>query len=684
MNTMPFAATRRLGARGVVVKWALVAVLTSGLIAAGGHAAADRPPAAEGGATSAMADGTDGMEDTMRSQPNFTRSAVPPVYGVLEAGEVEAFLDEFMPTQLDQYHIAGAAVAVVKDGQLLFAKGYGAADLGANQPVIADQTLFRTDSTGKLFVWTAVMQLMEQGALTLEADVNTYLDFQIPATFPEPITLAHLLSHSAGFDDQGYLSAHSLADLQPTGQWLAANIPDRVRPPGVVSGYSNYGAGLAGYVVERVSGLPFEQYMEDRIFYPLGMLHSTFRQPVPPEFVPALTTNYHYAHDQFNALPIQYLRIPATGEGQMTVTDMAQFMLAHLQQGDSALFTAATARQMHSQLFSNDPRVSGIAYGFVESIQNGLHLLRHEGNLVGVSSTALFLVPEQQLGVYVVFNSNGGFGPGEDFRRAFIDHYYPVQPTRPQPIQLTNDQAQALTGSYRSTRMFSTTFGKIMRLLGGNYADIVVRTNADGTFTTQGLGSGSLQWVPVAPDVLRLADGAVNSHGDLLFGAAAPGRLTRLAVGNNPYRAYEKVAWYESVNLHVVWLALAELVLLGALLAWPAGWLLRGHWAALPGSALNPGSAWLLAGACAAMLAFPLGLLLTIPEALVYGFTPALAAVLVLPLAAIVLAGGAIFWAVPVWSGLSVLARLHYAVVLAALVAVLGWCGYWNLLGWRA
>jgi CubicO group peptidase (beta-lactamase class C family) len=683
MNRMHFVAGSQLSLTRLAVKPALAVTLALGLMAAGWHAAGDRPPAEDSSAAVAIPVGASVMDNPVRSQTKPTLSSVPPAYGVLEAGEVEVFIDELLPAQLGEYHIAGAAVAVVTDGQLLFAGGYGAADLQANQPVIADQTLFRTDSTGKLFVWTAVMQLMAQGALNLDADVNTYLDFQIPATFPEPITLAHLMSHSAGFDDQGYLSAHTLADLQPTGEWLAANMPARIRPPGVVSGSSNYGAGLAGYIVERVSGLPFEQYMEDYIFHPLGMLRSTFRQPVPPELAPAVTVNYHYANGQFNALPIQYLRIPATGEGHMTVTDMAQFMLAHLQPSDSALLTAATAQQMHSQLFTNDPRANGIAYGYVESTQNGLRLLRHEGNLVGVSSTALFLVPEQHLGVYVVFNSNGGFGPGEDFRRAFLDHYFPAEPVRPQAIHLTDDQVQALAGSYRSTRMFSTTFGKIMRLLGGNYADIVVRANGDGTFTTQGLGSGPLEWAPVAPDVLRLVDGAMNSHGDLVFAPDTRGRLQRLTVANNPYRAYEKVAWYESVGLHMAWLALAELGLLLALLAWPAGWLLRGRLPVWYGSALNPASAWLSAGACALALLFLLGLLLTVPEALVYGFTPALALVLAMPLAAIGLAGAALFLALPTWSSLSVLARLHYAVNTGALVAFVGWCAYWNLLGWR-
>jgi hypothetical protein len=413
------------------------------------------------------------------------------------------------------------------------------------------------------------------------------------------------------------------------------------------------------------------------------MRQSTFRQPLPSELAPNVTTNYHYANGAFRALPFHYLRIPATGEGHMTVTDMAQFMIAHLQDGDSPILKAAAARQMHSQLFVHDPRVSGIAYGFAETTQNGLRLLRHEGNLEGVSSTALFLIPEQQLGVYVVFNSNGGFGPGEQFRRAFLDHYFPTQAIPPRAADLTQQQVTALTGSYGSTRMFSTSFGKILRLLGGNYADVMVSANPDGTFTTHGIGSTALQWVAVEPQVLRPADGALNAQGDLVFATDERGRLTRLFVGNNPYRAYEKVAWYETVPFQTILVSLSELVFLLALIALPLGRLLRRRLPAAHVSAPNRVVRWLLGGACVLALAFPVGLMLTLGEALLYGVTPALIAVLSLPLLAIALAGGAFFLALRGWAALGMAGRIHHAAVMAAMVTFIGWLSYWNLLGWR-
>ncbi|MBW7883920.1 MAG: alpha/beta fold hydrolase [Caldilineaceae bacterium] len=604
---------------------------------------------------------------------------------VTSATDVQAFLDELLPRQLRTHQIAGAAVAVVVDGQLLAAKGYGYADLGTREPVDADRTLFRTDSTGKLFVWTAVMQLVEAGKVDLDADVNRYLDFQIPGTFAQPITLRHLLSHSAGFEDQGYLFARRSEDLVEPGLFLARDIPARIWPPGHVSGYSNYGTALAGYIVERVAGMPFEQYVEEHIFAPLSMECSTFRQPVPAALNTDLTRNYRYTGGQFREIPFQYLQVPATGEGHMSVTDMAQFMVAHLTDGDSAILRAETLQQMHSRLFAHQPQVNGFAYGFAETTTNGQRVLRHEGNNPGMSSTALFLLPEHKVGVYVAYNSNGGFGPGEELRRAFLNHFYPATAAPPTPGPLTDEQRAQISGSYRSTRMFHTTFGKIVRLLGGNFADVVVQANADGTFTTHGIGATPRQWVAVEPLVLRPADGALDAEGDLRFSTGAQGQISMLFVENNPYRAFEKVPWYETVSFHTllagIWLALFLLVIAAAAVTWP----IRSRWPAMGFMAANPLAWRLLVAGCVAGLLFVVGLLLVTENALLYGVTPGLVAVLALPVAALLLAGASLITTAAGWSSSqwSPVTLTFYAVSLIAMAGFAWWLHYWNLLGWR-
>jgi CubicO group peptidase (beta-lactamase class C family) len=178
-------------------------------------------------------------------------------------------MDGTINAQLMAHHIPGATVAVVKDGKLIFAKGYGYADVDKPNPVLANETLFRVGSISKLFVWTAMMPLAEQVKLDLDADINVYLkDFQIPASYPRPITLKDLMTHTAGFEDLatgGRLFVGNASDIMPLGNYLKDEMPTRVRPPGEITTYSNYGAALAAYIVEQVSGMPFDKYVDENI-----------------------------------------------------------------------------------------------------------------------------------------------------------------------------------------------------------------------------------------------------------------------------------------------------------------------------------------------------------------------------------------------------------------------------------
>src|SRR5215469_3828078 len=199
----------------------------------------------------------------------------------LTKADFETFLDALILSQLRNRNIAGAVVSVVKDGQMLFQKGYGYADFEAKRPVLPEQTLFRPGSISKLFTATAVMQLVEQGKLDLDRDVNDYLDFAIPKTYPEPVTLRRLLTHTAGFEEtlKNLFVAHE-GDLKPLRTYLVNQMPARIFPPGKIPSYSNYGFTLAGYIVERTSGEKFERYVDNHILRPLRMTNSSFDQPL--------------------------------------------------------------------------------------------------------------------------------------------------------------------------------------------------------------------------------------------------------------------------------------------------------------------------------------------------------------------------------------------------------------------
>src|SRR5881275_2541242 len=338
----------------------------------------------------------------------------------LTKADFDTFLDALIPSQLRNRNIAGAVVSVVKDGQVLFQKGYGYADFEAKQPVLPDQTLFRPGSISKLFTATAVMQLVEQGKLDLDRDVSGYLDFAIPKTYPEPVTLRQLLTHTAGFEDtlKNLFVAHE-SDLKLLRAYLVNQMPARIFPPGKVPSYSNYGFTLAGYIVERVSDEKFDRYITNHILKPLGMNNSTFDQPLPPQLAPQMSKAYLSASKK----PRDFEWVQAAPAGALTTTasDMTRFMLAFLQDGavdGVSILKPETVRQMETRQFEFDPMLTGLGITFMEYLIDPVRIIAHGGDTLWFHSD-MVLVPEAHLGYFISYNSAGkhiGGGRGEVMR----------------------------------------------------------------------------------------------------------------------------------------------------------------------------------------------------------------------------------------------------------------------------
>src|SRR5271170_4953954 len=263
-----------------------------------------------------------------------TPLSIPAAGHNLDQADLQAFFDGIIPMQLERSDIAGASVLVIKDGSVLLQKGYGYADEKAKKPVDPNTTIFRLASISKLFTWVSVMQLQEQGKLDIDTDVNRYLDFEIKPAFGKPITLRNLMTHTGGFEEENRdiiitdpKWAISLRDFEIQNQ------PKRLFPPGIIPGYSNYGVGLASYIVQRVSGEPFEQYVEEHIFSPLGMTHSTFYQPPPKGFAATPSEGYR---DSTEKPPVGFEVFNPVGAGGLssTASDMGRFGMALLNGGE--------------------------------------------------------------------------------------------------------------------------------------------------------------------------------------------------------------------------------------------------------------------------------------------------------------------------------------------------------------
>ncbi|MGA9915726.1 MAG: serine hydrolase domain-containing protein, partial [Paraburkholderia sp.] len=286
----------------------------------------------------------------------------------LTASDLETWLDGVVPYALERNDIAGALVVVVKDGRVLWEKGYGYADVVRKKPMDPERTLVEVASVTKTFTWTAVMQLVEQKKLDLDRDVNDYLDFKIPTAFGMPITLRNLMTHTAGFEERlkSYITVESPRDL---GSYLqSVPVPTRIYAPGTVQAYSNYGAMLGGYIVERASGEPYARYIERHILAPLGMKHSFIARPVPAALRSDLAKNYEQASSREPIAPdaIQELATDPAGSLLSTADDMSRFMRAHLQRGhfeDYQMLTPEATELMHRTAFVPMPGAQGTALG---------------------------------------------------------------------------------------------------------------------------------------------------------------------------------------------------------------------------------------------------------------------------------------------------------------------------------
>jgi CubicO group peptidase (beta-lactamase class C family) len=603
--------------------------------------------------------------------------------GLTDPTEIQGFLDDMLARQLAENHIPGATVAVVKDGRPFFAKGYGYANLERRTPVVAEQTLFRVGSVAKLFTWTAVMQLVEQGKLDLNADVNTYLaDVTIPASYPAPITLAHLMTHTAGFEDRQLgITVSRAAGLVPLGSYLADAMPARIFPPGTVTAYSNYGTTLAGYIVERVSGEPFAQYVQQHIFAPLDMRHSTFAQQLPPDLAAQLAVSYDRYNDSFHTIPFEYFQIAPAGGLSATATDMAQFMIAQLQDGrlgDARILGAATAQDMHRQHFTNDPNVNGMTYGFAEMTLNGQRLLMHSGTTNDeLFRSLLVLLPAQNTGLFVSYSGAGGGDAKWALLQTFLDRYYPAAlPAAPAPPTDFAQRAAQFTGGYQSTRMVATTVEKIQALIA---PAITVSAGDDGYLTIAGLSREPTRWVETAP----LAFQQVGGQETLAFRADDQGQITYLFQGNLPINGFRKLAWYQTLPLHYGLLASCVTLFLSALLAFPIAWLVtRRKGAPRPrGAGLARWLAWSIS---ALYMLFLILFVVSIQDLAVFPTAlTKLALGLALVAAALTVAavvGTALALRRRYWG---VVGRAYYTLVTLGGLAFIWFLNYWNLLGFR-
>jgi CubicO group peptidase (beta-lactamase class C family) len=362
------------------------------------------------------------------------------------------FIDGVMAQQIATRDVAGAVVTVVYRGKVLFTRGYGYADTDRRIPVDPLRTLFRPGSVSKLFTWAALMQQVEAGRVDLDAEVNRYLDYKIPDKGLKPIKVRDLMSHIAGFGDQADITADKVEDLVPYRTWMKDHIAMRVREPGIESQYSNYGAALAGYIVEMVSGEPYADYAEKNIFAPLGMTDTTFREPLAGSQAERMAQGYKLVDGRLVAKPFElFSKIMPAGSASATAPDMARFIQAMLNDGtlgQAQILKPASIKLLESDGFKNAPHLPGFGNGFMVLRETGPRMVEHGGNTIDQHSF-LLLAPEAQFGFFVSETGGPGSYPGRtELVQAIVGRLFPVKPAP----RWTGAETPAPLGAYRTNR----------------------------------------------------------------------------------------------------------------------------------------------------------------------------------------------------------------------------------------
>lgn len=579
-----------------------------------------------------------------------------------------------LPAELARDGVPGAVVSVVAGGRTVRAEGFGVADTATGAPMDADRSLVRIASITKLFTATAVMQQVEAGRLALDDDVNAHLTaFTVPTAFGEPVTVRDLLDHTAGFEERGIvIGARAAADVRPLGETLRRHLPARIYPPGEVAAYSNWGAALAGHLVEQVSGEPYDRYVRGHLLEPLGMTRTTAAEPVPDGLAADLAHSYDSEVVPPEVIPFTFDRLPPDGSVSATAADMARFVQAHLDGGGPVLGERTTAL-MHTRSFTADDRLPGSAHGFQERFVRGHRLLVHDGSWEGFQS-ALVLAPACGLGMFVSFNATGGARTLPDVVERFTDRFLPTldgaTPSPPAAASALPAHPAPLlrAGFYTRTRHNESSVERLLVLLDQSR----LRVADDGTVAFAGT-----TWTATADGLHRSPDGGMLVPVD--------GRTGRhYVVTDGPDHVLLAAADTLPVNLAV--LAVAVVVSLSA----PAVVGVRRR-ARRRRSATTPrwrAARFLTAAATLGGTAFlvALGAELVGDSSEFLYEVPASFRVLLGGGVAVLAtaAAGAVLTALA-WrgSGATRAARVHQVVLLTGLVALTWFLARWNLVGWQ-
>lgn len=603
---------------------------------------------------------------------------------------VETFIDGIVLPAMKANNSPAGTIAIMHNGELLFAKGYGFQDVDKQIPVDPSTTLFRPGSVSKLFTWVAVMQLVEQGKIDLDTDVNTYLtNFQIKDTFEQPITMRHVMTHTAGFEDGavGYLIIDDPERIIPLDESMKRYEPKRVNPPGAQTAYSNYATAIAGLIVANISGLSFQDYIQQNIFDPLGMQHSSFYEPLPEALDATMAKSYTIEAGKYVEKPFEIIsNFGPAGAQSATSTDMVKFAQAILNGGElngQRILKEATVKEMLTRNFSHDDRLVGMALGFYEGDYEGTRVMGHGGDtayfhsFLGVDET-------HQLAFFTSFAGGGGSAVRSLVFPAFYEKFFPRTEAPPVPPSDFAERAAQYAGNYGFWRSNFSTIEKAAGLGGG----VAVAPTANNTLMVAFAGK-TKEYAEVEKNLFRETSPLVSlmpgiSPRLIAFQENDQGAITGFVMEGLPFMSLRKLPGYATGNFNFTFLGLAMLIFLGVLLR---RFFQRRELKALPAADRTALSAATYASA-ANVLVFVVGaIVLTAVGDKLFGGIPLLFKLwLILPIIAFLAGLYLLYRSVLVWKqGLLAgkWARVRYTLVALSAGFMCWFYWFWNILGFQ-
>ena len=464
------------------------------------------------------------------------------VHGEIENNDdVKNFMDNYFNKNMEKYSVPGALVVVVKDNKEVFKMGYGYSNLESKSLVNPDETMFPAGSVSKLFTSTAILQLYEEGKIDLDTNVNDYINpYKISNMYNEPVTCRNLLTHSSGLDEESELNLSTTdANSIKSQEYYFDNHPLKViTEPNTICRYSNIGYNLLGYIVEKVSGITYEEYVEEKILKPLNMSNSLVRLKNSD-----IAKGYIYNDEKYSELPFSYQYTSGSSGIITTVKDMENFIMANLNDGkfqNNNILKPKTLSLMHEKQFSNSDALEGMGFGFIRSYRNGQEIIKHEGGLPSGYTTTLFLIPKENLGIYVATNSLSGLP--FDFEEDFLNYFYPhSNDFNIEKINGSKDYSK-YEGTYRSYDGISKT--NIMKMAVLFDDDMEIKDNKDGTLTlhetTQSKEKITTKLIELENGVFLREDG----KGKFTFKFDNDGKVT-YAFNDISINSFEKLKFYE-------------------------------------------------------------------------------------------------------------------------------------------